>query len=123
MGLRRCLVDRLRSDLEGWPLPPLHASLFGSAAWGDGSTASDIDVFIVRPDAVAAEDARWRGQLDRLGDLVVNWTGNNAGIAEVAEQELVRLRHDRPPVVEELERDGVTLVGPPVLALLAERMG
>ncbi len=118
LGLRRSLVDRLRSEIEGWPLPPLHASLFGSAARGDGSTASDIDVFIVRPAAVAVEDARWRCQLDRLADLVVSWTGNHAGIAEVAEQELGRLARERPLVVEELEQDAVALVGPAVATLL-----
>jgi predicted nucleotidyltransferase len=121
MGLRRALADRLRNELAGWPLPPKHASLFGSAARGDGTTASDIDVFLVRRGAVAAEDARWRGQLDRLVDLVVSWTGNHAGIAEVPEQELVRLRLDRPRVVEELERDAVTLVGSALRDLLGPR--
>lgn len=121
MGLRRALVDRLRNELAGWPLQPLHASLFGSAARGEGSTASDIDVFLVRQGAVEAEDARWRGQLDRLGDLVVSWTGNHAGIAEVPEQELVRLRLDRPRVVEDLERDAVTLAGSAFRDLLAPR--
>ncbi len=121
MGLRRALVDRLRTELAGWPLQPLHASLFGSAARGEGSTASDIDVFLVRHGAVEVEDARWRGQLDRLGDLVVSWTGNHVGIAEVPEQELVRLRLDRPRVVEDLERDAVTLVGSAFRDLLAPR--
>lgn len=32
VGLRCRLVDRLRNEFEGWPTPPLHASLFGSAA-------------------------------------------------------------------------------------------
>lgn len=121
MGLRRGLVDRLRNELTGWSLPPLHASLFGSAARGDGATASDIDVFLVRPGSVAAEDVRWRGQLDRLGDLILSWTGNHAGLAEAPEQELERLRRDRPRVVEDLERDAVTLVGPGLRELLAPR--
>lgn len=119
LGLRRGLVDRLKSELEGWSQPPLHASLFGSAARGDGTTASDIDLFIVRPAPVTAEDARWRGQLDSLAGMVVSWTGNHAGIAEVAEQELGRLARERPPVVEELERDAIVIVGPAVSALLA----
>ena len=119
LGLRRCLLDRLRSELEGWRLSPLHASLFGSAARGEGTTASDIDVFLVRPAGIAAEDGRWRGQLDQLGVLVAGWTGNNAGIAEVAEEELERLRRERPPVVQELEQDAVTLFGPAVYDLLA----
>lgn len=121
MGLRRGLVDRLKSELTGWPLPPLHASLFGSAARGDGTTTSDIDVFLVRPRTAAAEDERWRGQLDRLGELVRGWTGNHAGLAEVSEQDLGRLRRDRPRVVEELERDAITLVGPSLRELLTAR--
>src|SRR5690625_183002 len=121
LGLRCCLVDRLKSEFEGWPVAPVHASLFGSAARGDGDTASDIDVFLVRPSRVPAGDERWQGQLDRLGGLVVSWTGNHAGIAEVADQELGRLRRDRPPVVEELEQDAVTLIGPSIRELLLWR--
>lgn len=119
LGLRRSLVDRLRGELAGWPQPPLHMSLFGSAARGDGSTASDIDLFVVRPATVAADDVRWRRQLGRLADQVLSWTGNHAGIAEMAEQELARLRCERPPVVEALEQDAVVLAGPAIAALLA----
>ena len=119
LGLRRGLIDRLKSELEGWTVPAVHASLFGSAARGDGTTSSDIDVFLVRPGTVAPEDARWGSQLDHLSHLVVSWTGNHAGIAEVAEQELVRLRRERPRVVEEIERDAVTLVGSAFRDLLA----
>ena len=119
LGLRRGLIDRLKSELEGWTVPAVHASLFGSAARGDGTTSSDIDVFLVRPGTIAPDDARWGSQLDRLSHLVVSWTGNHAGIAEVAEQELVRLRRERPRVVEEIERDAVTLVGSAFRDLLA----
>lgn len=112
VSLRRRLVDRLKSELAGWPVPALHASIFGSAARGDGGTASDVDLFIVRPNTIQEGDTRWRGQLDRLAERVVSWTGNFAGIAEVSEQEFTRLQHERPPVVEELERDGIILVGP-----------
>ena len=112
VSLRRRFVDRLTSELAGWSVPALHASLFGSAARGDGGTSSDVDLLIVRPDAIEEGDTRWRAQLDRLAELVVSWAGNSAGIAEVSEQELARLQHERPPVVEEIERDSITLVGP-----------
>lgn len=118
VGLRQLLVDRLRSEVECWTVAPLHASLFGSASRGDGSTSSDVDLFLVRPGTVGAEDERWRAQLDDLAALVLNWTGNHAGVAEVAEQELGRLREERPPIVEELEQDAVILAGPPVRELL-----
>jgi len=84
----------------------------GSAARGDGDTTSDIDLFVVRPRAVAVEDQSWRAQLHSLARGVARWIGNHAGISEVGEDELDALVGDRPPVMTELERDAVTLAGP-----------
>ena len=118
LGLRRRLFDRLAAELEGWPVPPLHASIFGSAARGDGGTSSDIDLFIVRPSAIDAEDARWRGHLDRLPNLILIWTGNHAGIAEVSMEDVTRLGRTRATIMEDLERDAITVLGQPVRELL-----
>jgi hypothetical protein len=111
VDLRGALLERLRAALAGWEIPAAHASLFGSAARGDGDTDSDIDLFIVRPAAVSAEDPSWRAQLEALSHDVSRWTGNHAGISEVGEDELPRLAAERPPVVSDLERDAVTLAG------------
>jgi predicted nucleotidyltransferase len=110
-GARIELIRRLREAINAWKVPPVHASLFGSAARGDGDTSSDIDLLVVRPAAVDSDDPAWRDQLDALADLVRRWTGNNAGIAEVSEGELPRLRRNRPPVVEEVSEDAVDLAG------------
>ncbi len=118
-GARAELVRRLRDAIDGWEVPPVHASLFGSAARGDGDASSDIDLLVVRPADVDPEDATWRDQLDELADSVRRWTGNNAGIAEVSEGELPRLRKDRPPVVEEVSEDAVDLAGEATRKLLA----
>lgn len=117
-GVRNELVRRLREAIGAWRVPPVHASLFGSAARGDGDASSDIDLLIVRPVDVDPDDAAWRGQVGGLADLVRRWTGNNAGIAEVAEGELPRLRKDRPPVVEEVSKDAVDLAGEATRKLL-----
>lgn len=117
-GVRGELVRRLRDEIDAWEIPPVHVSLFGSAARGDGGTSSDIDLLAVRPADVDPDDAQWRGQVDGLADLVRRWTGNNAGIAEVAEGELQRLRKDRPPVVEEVSEDAVDLAGEATRKLL-----
>lgn len=117
-GARAELVRRLRDAIDGWETPPVHASLFGSAARGDGDASSDIDLLVVRPADVGPDDAHWRGQVDELADLVRRWTGNNAGIAEVSEDELPRLRKDRPPVVEEVSEDAVDLAGEATRTLL-----
>jgi hypothetical protein len=118
-GLRAALRERLRDALARWEIPPAHASLFGSAARGEGDAQSDIDLFVVRPETVDADDPPWRDQLDALHQDVERWTGNRAGISEVGEDELVRLSAERPPIVEDLERDGVTLAGRDVRRLFA----
>lgn len=112
------LIRRLRKVIGAWKSPPVHASLFGSAARGDGDTSSDIDLLIVRPADLDTEDTAWRNQLDELANSVRRWTGNNAGIAEVSEGELPRLRKDRPPVVEEVSEDAVDLAGEDTRKLL-----
>lgn len=118
VDLRGALLGRLRHAIGAWEMPPVHASLFGSAARGDGDTESDIDLFIVRPARVSAEDPVWRAQLEALGHDVTRWTGNHAGISELGEDELPQLTAERPPVLADLERDAITLAGPDARRLL-----
>lgn len=116
--LRSALVNRLRQEIAAWTIAPSHASLFGSAARGDGDAASDVDLFVVRPEKIGAEDATWRAQLDGLAEGVKRWTGNYAGIAELSTDQLATLRKRRPPVLKDLDADAITLSGPDVGALL-----
>lgn len=112
------LIQRLRDKVGSWETPPVHASLFGSAARGDGDTSSDIDLFVVRPMDADADDPGWTGQVDGLAESVRAWTGNNAGIVEVSEEELTQLRRDPPPVIGELRRDAIDLGGQSTKSLL-----
>lgn len=111
-AIRTELVDRLRREIQDWKRPPVHVSIFGSTARRDGDTESDIDLFVVRPDEVDDEDPAWLGQLDELADRIHRWTGNRASISQLSEKEVKRLSHERPPVVNELRSDAITLVGP-----------
>ena len=120
-GIRAELIRRLSSAFETWKLRPVHASLFGSAARGDGDTESDIDLFVVRPPAAERQEDVWRRQLEDLAGKVHRWTGNQAGISEVGKAEVARLRRTKPKVVEELKNDGVTLFGEPITALVGGR--
>ena len=43
--------------------------------------------------------------------LVYGWTGNHVGLSELSSADVRRLRRERPPVVEELRRDSITLAG------------
>ncbi|MGA8744674.1 MAG: nucleotidyltransferase domain-containing protein [Solirubrobacterales bacterium] len=117
-GMRNELISRLRVAIDSWSVAPMHVSLFGSAARGEGDAQSDIDLFIVRAEGVGEKDERWRAQLDLLAKQVQRWTGNRGAIAEIAEAELSRLRADGPPIVDELRSDAITLAGPAITAVL-----
>lgn len=54
--MRSDLLSRLRAALSGWSPRAVHASLFGSAARGDGDAGSDIDIFVVRPVPIGQDD-------------------------------------------------------------------
>jgi predicted nucleotidyltransferase len=118
--LRSELLRRIREAIGGWTVRPEHLSLFGSAARGDGNTESDIDLFVVRGRAIARQDALWREQLDLLARRIEGWTGNPARIVEVEQAELAMLRKERPPIVDELRADAITLAGPEASTLLEE---
>jgi len=109
--LRTILLSRMREELRSWSPAPVHASMFGSAARGDGDAASDIDLFLVRPADVGADDPRWRAQVSRLGERVQAWTGNRLSPIEVSASELPGLNARDPAVLEQLREDHIDLAG------------
>jgi predicted nucleotidyltransferase/predicted transcriptional regulator len=117
-NLRPSLLGRLRQEIAQWQITPVHASLFGSAARGNGDASSDVDLFIVRPEQVEEEDATWRSQVDGLAEGVRRWTGNHAGIAELSTDQVASMRRRRPPILNELDADAITLAGADVGVLL-----
>ncbi len=120
-GLRAELVQRLRGRIAEWELKPVHASLFGSTARGDGDTRSDIDLFVVRSAGIPEDDRRWRAQLDGLAAQIERWTGNRASLLEIGESEIPRLSAERPRIAKALSSDAIALCGPSTTALLDER--
>lgn len=117
-NLRLTLFHRLQAAVERWSVPPCHLSVFGSAARADGDVDSDIDIFLVRPSGVDEEDKEWRGQVSPLAGEIFRWTGNHAGISEVDEDDLDRLRSDRPAILESLRRDAVDIFGIPIRSFI-----
>lgn len=118
-GMRAELLNRIQRAIQAWEIFPVSALLFGSTARGDGSTTSDIDLFVVRSRDVGEEDAVWRAQVDDLATQVERWTGNHAGIAEVGEAEIGQLCKKEPPIVTELRSDAIVLAGLDIPALLS----
>lgn len=117
-NLRNALVQRMREAFGAWTVAPVHASLFGSVARGNGTGASDVDLLIVRPAKVALDAPRWVAQTDRLARDVHAWTGNHCQIYELSRRELAQHVGAREPIVESWRRDAVTIYGPDIAALL-----
>jgi len=109
--MKEQLLSRLRSELDRWEVPCTHAALFGSAARGDMSSDSDIDLFIVRPRSVEMGDDLWMRQLFDLSRSVRGWTGNDANILEYGESERDAAAQDA--VLSSIAEDGIGLHGDP----------
>jgi predicted nucleotidyltransferase len=137
--LRPELWRRLREELSHWRPRPLYASVFGSAARGDGDESSDIDLLLVHPpfpgekkppranvrlssqvsEALAEFSAvsgeikaaqQWEEQVDRLRLLVQAWTGNALQVVDVSFQDWRYPQSDSEPLFTEVERDGIELM-------------
>jgi hypothetical protein len=117
-ALRSEFLSRLRDAFSAWDIHPVHASLFGSTARGDGALDSDVDIFVMRPAAVDVEDATWGAQIAAIADLVYASTGNRAGIIDFAEQDVEQMLEEKPPVLDQLRRDAIDLHGIPSRELL-----
>jgi predicted nucleotidyltransferase len=118
MDLRPKLFHLIRGAIAEWLIAPVHASVFGSTARGDGDVESDIDVLIVRPPHVAQDEPRWQAQVDALGEKIEAWTGNLANIVERSEAELAELREQERPIVAELYSDAIVVGGCDLATLL-----
>jgi len=114
--LRMRFLGHLRDRIGTWEWPAVHASLFGSAARGDGDEHSDIDVLVVRPDD-APNDA-WEAQLAALRAWVHESTGNRCQVFDVDRARFAEHVAADDPLVAAWRREGIHLVGSPIESLV-----
>ena len=108
---RERLVERLRTTMSEWPDEPHFAALYGSAASGQHSDNSDIDLFIVRPVDVEEDDDGWTDRLLELRTLVARWTGNDCETVEMSTEEVDRAFASQDPFVRNVGRQMIVLIG------------
>lgn len=117
MALRGKLFGLIEKGIGDWEIAPVHASVFGSTARGDGGLDSDIDMLIVRPDGMSG-DERWQGQVDALSEQIEAWTGNRTNIVDRSEEQLTELIRQQRPIVAELRSDAILVAGRSIETLL-----
>jgi len=122
MNLRVELFERIRKTIAGWQIAPIHASVFGSTARGDGDTDSDIDLLVVRPTQIEADERRWQAQVDGLREQIEAWTGNRTAIVDISEPALASLRGQQRPIVSELRTDAIAVYGADLTSLLDRQL-
>jgi hypothetical protein len=108
-NLRGQLLDKIREHIDAWSIPARGAYLFGSAARGEGTVESDIDVLIVRPDELDAGDPTWIGQLHAFASDVTAWTGNDCRVADFSEREFGELLASPERLAKDLRSDAINL--------------
>lgn len=111
-GLRAELLRRIRGLLEHWAPAAEYVALFGSAARGGMRPDSDIDLFVVRPAAVDADDHTWQQQLELLSQQVTGWTGNDTRVLEMDATEVAEGLADGEQVLRDIQNEGIALHGP-----------
>lgn len=111
--LRQRLFERIEAAIEQWALElePIHASVFGSTARGDGDLRSDVDLLLVHS-FTDEPPVGWVEHVAELGDQVYGWTGNHLQTYELSEAELTDHLQVGEPIVKDWLRDAVTVCGP-----------
>ena len=110
--VRTRLWNRISEHAAGWTHPPEAIVVYGSAARGDGGTASDIDLLVVRPGSVDEDDGDWQRDLTALGFAVPRWTGNPCEILDRSPDQLRAMADAGERLLAEIRRDGRAVVGP-----------
>jgi predicted nucleotidyltransferase len=107
------LAARIRAELENWSIRPQAAWLFCSAARGEGTEQSDIDIFLVLPASdldTAAVDI-WERQTEVLADKIMAWSGNRCEVVEMEAAELSAAVERDDLLVRDLRDQAVILAG------------
>lgn len=101
----------VRGLVAGWTAAPAALLMFGSAARRDGDADSDVDLLLIRPDDLDADDEVWATQRHELARRVERWTGNAAQILELSTAELAKAVRRKEPLIAQVRADGIVLAG------------
>lgn len=116
MSLRERMIRAVGDEIASWKIMPLHSSLFGSAARGDGGVDSDLDVLIVRP--WEESTPQWDEQKYSSGLRLKRKIGNDISWFDVSLGELKTAKKASESIFLQWKKEGILLTGLPLLDLL-----
>jgi predicted nucleotidyltransferase len=114
------MLELIRREIESWPLRPLHASVFGSAARGDGDVTSDLDVLVIRPDNIEPETDAWSEQLGSTAGRLRRAIGNPVAWFDTSRDELRQAIAAGEPILQQWRFDSVHLTGSTLTTVLRQ---
>lgn len=114
--LRAQMIQVIGDEISTWAIKPMHSSLFGSAARGDGGVGSDLDVLIVRPEEVP--ENQWEEQKYVSGLNLKKKIGNAVSWFDVSLVELKTAMEASEPIFSEWKKDGISLTETTLVNLL-----
>jgi hypothetical protein len=120
VDLRRSMLELIRREIESWQMRPLHASVFGSAARGDGGVMSDLDVLVIRPDDIGPETDAWSEQLRSAAIQLRRAIGNPVAWFDTSRDELRQAMAAGEPILQQWRLDSVHLTGSTLTTVLRE---
>ncbi|MGL4178265.1 MAG: nucleotidyltransferase domain-containing protein [Dermatophilaceae bacterium] len=118
VDLRGRLFSRIREAISIWPVQPIAAAVFGSAARGDGNVDSDVDLFLIRPDLGPSEEPEWDASVDELSSCIRRWSGNHASIVQATAADVLAMVNSKARIVEDLRRDAIPVTDAVVIDLV-----
>lgn len=108
-GIRRELLRRMREAVTAWKITPVAVIVFGSFARGEATRESDVDVLVIRPSGIDADDPAWSAQVNGFAAAVSAWTGNDTRVLEYSEGEIPHAGDEE--VLTNALGDGVEIAG------------
>lgn len=115
-GLRTQLLELLASEVAALTPAPVHASVFGSFARGEGDAGSDIDLLVLS--ASESDTAAWEDQISGLQERLERRTGNRCACMIFSVDRVRQFATDGEPIVENWISDGLLLTGSALALLL-----
>ena len=108
---RNTVLESIGVGASCLPIPPASVIVFGSFARGEAGRESDLDVVVVRPDAIDEDDENWAASIEEWRNEARAIAGNPIQILEVSRAEAhARLARNKQ-VWRDIDRDGVVVHG------------